>query len=247
VERAREGFTALRTFVEGARQSRRPADGYYVNVWRLMLRYPELLAWEMLWTDSLRETYAAIYTKVKQVKPSVGVGWHIWHNNSFSPIYRAEQDLSVISRHSDFLKMVMYHNCGGERLAGYIKGVGRTLYGDVPPQELLDFHYRVLDYEGEKSLAEIPRTGLSANYVYEEAKRAREALDGTRTQLWPGIDIDIPTAPASSKSTAESTREAVLAAFRGGADGVILSRKYSEIRSENLKGAGAAVRQLGLA
>jgi hypothetical protein len=36
--------------------------------------------------------------------------------------------------------------------------------------------------------------------------------------------------------------DAVLAAFRGGADGVLLSRKYSEMRLANLKGAGDAVR-----
>ncbi len=75
----------------------RPVDGYYVELWRLMLRYPELLAWEMLWTDSLRETYAAIYKQVKRRNPSLGVGWHIWHTNSFNPIYRAEQDLAAIA------------------------------------------------------------------------------------------------------------------------------------------------------
>jgi hypothetical protein len=80
--------------------------------------------------------------------------------------------------------------------------------------------------------------------VYREAKRAREALNGTETQLWPGIDIDIPTAPDHSKSSPDGTRDAVLAAFRGGADGVILSRKYSEMKLANLKGAGAAVRNL---
>ena len=143
--------------MQAGRQSKRPVDGYYVTLWRLMLRYPELLAWEMLWTDSLRETYAAMYNKVKSVKPSIGVGWHIWHNNSFSPIYRAEQDLSELSKYSDFLKMVMYHNCGGERMASYIRSVGRTIYGDVPQQELLDFHYRVLDYNRKDPRRDSPR------------------------------------------------------------------------------------------
>ncbi|MGD0869786.1 MAG: hypothetical protein ABSB88_09565 [Bryobacteraceae bacterium] len=205
VPRARAGFKALGEFTTAARQNQRPVDGYYVALWRLMLRYPELLAWEMLWTDSLRETYAAMYGKVKSVKPSVGVGWHVWHNNSFSPIYRAEQDLSELSKYSDFLKMVMYHNCGGERLAAYIRSVGATMYGDVPQQELLDFHYRVMDYKREKPLAEIPKSGLSANYVYEETRRAREALNGARTQLWPGIDIDIPTAQTNARCTPDGT------------------------------------------
>ena len=39
-------------------------------------------------------------------------------------------------------------------------------------------------------------------------------------------------------------RDAVLAAFRAGSDGVILSRKYSEMKLANLAGAGVAVRQL---
>jgi hypothetical protein len=201
----------------------------------------------MLWTDSLRDTYEAIYNKVKSIKPSIGVGWHIWHNNSFSPIYRAEQDLSELTKYSDFLKMVMYHNCGGERMASYIRSVSTNLYGDIPQQELLDFHYRVLDYKQEKSLEEIPKTGFSADYVYREAKRAREALNGTKTQLWPGIDIDIPTGQNQSKSTPDSTRDAVAAALRAGSDGVLLSRKYSEMKLANLRGAGVAIKAAGLA
>jgi len=218
-------------------------DGYYVTLWRLMLKYPELLAWEMLWTDSLRDTYKAIYSAAKAVKPSIGVGWHIWHNNSFNPIYRAEQDLQAIAPVSDFLKIVIYHNCGGERMASYIDSVSQTIYGDVRKQELLDFHYRVLDYQKEGNLAQIPTQGLSSEYVLGETKRARAGLEGAKTLLWPGIDIDIPTAASHSKSTPEGTRDAVLAAFRGGADGVILSRKYSEMKLANLKGAGDAVRQ----
>jgi hypothetical protein len=244
-ERAREGFLELAKFVEAGRQGRRPVDGFYVQLWRLMLRYPELLAWEMLWTDSLRETYAAIYKHVKEVKPSLGVGWHICSTNSFNPIYRAEQDLAAIAPVADFLKIVMYNNCAGERMAGYIESVSQTIYGDIPKQELLDFHYRVLDYQ-EKALTEIPLMGLSTNYVYRETKRNRAGLEGTKTKLWPGIDIDIPTAPGHSKCTPDNTKNAVLAAFHGGADGVILSRKYSEMKLANLKGALAAFQELGL-
>ncbi len=142
--------------------------------------------------------------------------------------------------------MVMYHNCGGRAHGELYPAVGATLYGDVPQQELLDFHYRVLDFKQEKRLAEIPQTGFTANYVYEEARRAREGLDGTKTLLWPGIDIDIPTAATHSKCPPEVTREAVLAAFKGGADGVLLSRKYSEMKMANLRGAGLAIKELGL-
>jgi len=246
VENARNGFLELEKFVRAARSGTRPNDGYYVELWRLMLTYPELLAWENLWHDSLRDTYQAIYKKVKSLKPSMGVGWHIWHNNSFSPIYRAEQDLHRIAPYSDFLKIVMYHNCGGERMASYIDSVGQTQYGDVPRDELLQFHYRVLGDGDQGDYGKISGTGFSSDYVLRETKRARVGLAGTQTLLWPGIDIDIPTAANHSKCTPHGTEEAAIAAFRGGADGVILSRKYSEMKLANLAGAGAAIRQLGL-
>ena len=69
---------------------------------------------------------------------------------------------------------------------------------------------------------------------------------GTKTQLWPGIDLDVPTGQTHSKSKPEGVRDAVLAAFKAGADGVILSRKYSEMKLANLAGAGDAVKQLGI-
>jgi hypothetical protein len=73
-----------------------------------------------------------------------------------------------------------------------------------------------------------------------------EGVAGTKTLIWPGIDIDIPTEPNHSKCTPQSVKQAVLAAFRAGAPGVILSRKYSEMRLADLGGAGDAVRELHL-
>jgi len=242
-ERARQGFLELEKFVRAARAGKRPVDGYYVQFWRLLLRYPELAAWEMLWTDSLRETYDAIYKTVKSAKADVPVGWHIWHNNSFNPIYRAEQDLGELSKYSDFLKIVMYNNCGGERMALYVDNSGSTLYGDLSKQGLLDFNYAVMNFK-ERGYDQIPYSGLSADYVYRETKRALEGLAGTHTQIWPGIDIGIPTATNHSKSTPQAVKDAVSAAFRAGAPGVLLSRKYSEMRLADLSGAGEAIREL---
>jgi hypothetical protein len=221
VERARQGFLQLEKFVRSARSGKRPVDGYYVQFWRLLLRYPEL------------------------AKPTVPVGWHIWHNNSFNPIYRAEQDLRELSNYSDFIKIVMYNNCGGERMALYADNIGSTLYGDLSKQSLIDLHYALLGFK-ERSYDQIPHTGLSADYVYRETKRALEGVAGTSTLIWPGIDIDIPTEPNNSKCTPQSVKEAVVAAFRAGAPGVILSRKYSEMRLADLSGAGEAIRELKL-
>ena len=245
VERAKQGFLELEQFVRAARSGTRPVDGCFVQFWRILLRYPELAAWEMLFTDSLRETYAALYKTVKMAKPTIPVGWHIWHNASFNPIYRAEQDLQELSKYSDFIKVVMYNNCGGERMALYADNVGSTLYGDLSKQELTDFTFEVMHLK-EGSYKQIPHSGLSSDYVYRETQRALEGVAGTKTQIWSGIDVDIPTEPRNSKRTPQSVKEAVLAAFQAGAPGVILSRKYSEMRLANLSGAGEAIRELKL-
>jgi hypothetical protein len=183
---------------------------------------------------------------VKTAKPTVPVGWHIWHNNSFNPIYRAEQDLHELSNYSDFIKVVMYNNCGGERMALYVDNAGTTLYGDLTKQGLLDFNYAVMNLK-EGSYEQIPHTGLSPDYVYRETRRALDGVAGTKTLIWPGIDIDIPTEANHSKCSPQSVKQAVEAAFRAGAPGVILSRKYSEMRLADLSGAGEAVRELKVA
>jgi hypothetical protein len=54
--RVKAGFEALEAWVSAAKAGQRPPDGYWVTFLRLLYRYPELLAWETLWHDSLRET-----------------------------------------------------------------------------------------------------------------------------------------------------------------------------------------------
>jgi len=232
-------------WVQSVRGGPRPADGYFVSFWRLLVDYPEILAWERLWTDSQREMYALIYGEVKSIRPDLPVGWHIWHNNSFSPFYRAEQDYQKFEGMADFLKVVMYNNCAGPRLAQYIRNVHSTVFGDMPPEKVLEFHYEVLGYKNEASLNALPQAGLSANYVAEETRRALAAVGG-RIAIYPGIDIDVPTGPGEKKTSAEDVRQAVRAALGAGAQGVILSRKYSEMELEHLSGAGQALRDLGL-
>lgn len=65
VERAREGLIELDKFARASHAGARPSDGYFVTFWRLLLNYPEILAWEKLWTDSKDEIYGEIYGTAK--------------------------------------------------------------------------------------------------------------------------------------------------------------------------------------
>jgi hypothetical protein len=246
-QRAKQGFQRLEQYVRSARANERPTDGYFVEFWRLLLDYPELLAWEKLWTDTQHAIYADIYAAAKKSKPNVQVGFHIWHANSFSPFFRAEQDYAELAKTADFLKVVMYNNCGGPRYAEYIRNVGSTIFKDVPRAELLRLHNEWLDYPGESPLESLATLGLSSDYVYRETRRALAdvANSASKCRIYPGIDIDIPTGANEKKTSPADVHAATAAAFKAGADGVIFSRKYSEMRLANLASGGQAVRESG--
>lgn len=231
--RAMDGYTKLANLVRQSRAGERPSDGYFVSYWRLLTDYPEILGWEKLWNDGQKKAYHTIRDISKSLRPELPVGWHIWHNNSFSPFYRAEQDYADFANYSDFLKVVMYNNCGGPRLASYIQSVSRTFFADFSPEEALQLTYKIMNYN-EAPLSDLPTRGLSADYVERETRRAVAGVDG-KVKIWPGIDIDVPTGRDQKRTRPEDVREAVRAALRGGADGLILSRKYSEMRLANLR------------
>ena len=90
--------------------------------------------------------------------------------------------------------------------------MNRTMFADFSPEEVLNMTYREQNYR-ETTLIELPKRGLSSDYVYRETKRALAGADGS-IKIWPGIDIDIPTEANQSKCTPQGTRDAVKAAFR---------------------------------
>ena len=242
VERTRAGYMALDRWVESNLGSAQPNDGTFVSLWRLFLEYPEILAWQSLWFRSQEEMYGLLYGTAKEANPKAQVGWHIMHLVTMSPFYRAEQDYARLAHFADFIKPCPYNNCGGPRLAQYISNVQSTVFRDCTPEEVLELHYKLLGDEGEPSLDKLPTAGLSAGYVARETRRAMADVQGT-IPIYPGIDIDIPTGPNEKRTQPSDVKAAVLAAFKAGAPGVVLSRKYAEMKLTNLAGAGDVLRE----
>ena len=89
--------------------------------------------------------------------------------------------------------------------------------------------------------------GLGADYVERETRRAVTGVAGAATQVWPGVDIDVPVPAGVGHCTPASVKQAVKAVFAGQGTGIILSRNYVEMKPENLSAAGDALRELGLA
>ena len=241
LQRAREGYTRLDQFVQNSLVNKRPSDGYFVEFWRLLVEYPEIIAWDRLFDAGKHQVLAEVHAAVKNVRRDLQVGFHIEHVNSFNPIFRATRRYDELASKADFLKVVVYNNCGGERYAHFIDNIGSTVFRDVPRPELKRFNDYLLNYSEEKDYTELAAAGLSPDYVFRETERALAGVQG-KCKVLSGIDIGIPVGRNSRKASAEDTYAATSAALKAGADGVIFSRKYSEMRLANLSAAGRAVR-----
>ena len=237
-ERARQGCQKLDQFVQTALKGERPSDGYFVEFWRLLVEWPEITAWDRLFDAAKHQVLAEVNAAVKGVRPGLQ-GASISSTSTRSiPSSAPRADLAA---QADFLKVVVYNNCGGERYANFIRNIGSTVFRDVPGEELLRFNNHLLNFGDEPKLDELATAGLTPDYISRETKRAVVGVDG-KCLILPGIDLGIPTGTNSRKASPEDTYAAVAAALNAGAHGVILSRKYSEMRLANLSAAGEAVR-----
>lgn len=241
-ERAKEGYMKLDKFVQASLKGERPSDGYYVEFNRLLLAYPEIVAWDQLFDVGKHQVLEKVFAAVKNINKNLQVGFHIEHVNSFNPFYRATRSYEELAAKADFLKVVAYNICGGERYANFIRNIGSTVFRDVPLEELMRFNNHLLNYGNEASLEQLPTAGLSPDYVYRETQRALAGVKG-KCKILPGIDIGIPTKPTSRKGSPEDAYLATAAAYKAGAQGVILSRKYSEMKLADLDAAGRAIRE----
>jgi hypothetical protein len=276
-DRAQRGYREILAWSRKVSAGDRPSDGVLTAFWRILLNFPEVLAWQHLWTEGQHQFYRDVYGVAKASNQTVQVGWHIYHTISWSPFYRADQDYAKLSEFSDFLKIVAYDNAGGPRLYSFVQSISKAFFGDLTPEETYPVMLKLLDLD-EGDLESLPRTGLSADYVERETARAVRSAGATK--IYTGIDIDIPVGSTPEAAadrhkrfegnmganrnealqgvnndstsgddltscTPESVKAAVLGAFSGGAAGVVLSRKYSEMMLDNLGGAGAALAELG--
>ena len=260
--RAQQGHRRLVTLNAAVAAGDIPEDGSFVSYWRLLLSYPEMLAWQTLWTDGQHQMYRDIYGLVKAYRPEVSVGWTIDHADTLNPFFRAGQDLAEMSHFSDFLKVAVYDNAAGPRLHTAVDGLARSIFADAEPREVYPLLARMIGLDQPPAYDDLPDQGLPAGYVTTQTRRAVVGNEG-RCKIYTGIDVNIPVgqpgegrieaAPGDSteanpdrttsraRSTPDTVEAAVLAAFAGGADGIVLSRKYSEMTLANLAAVGAAL------
>ena len=247
VARAQAGYRELGQLFQASGKEQAPVDGYFVSFWRLLLKYPEILSWESLWTDSFQQVQADLYSLAKAIAPQKPFGFHLLQTMTFSPFSRAEEDYTKRRNYADFLKLATYNNAGGPRMAAYLESLSRTVFHDANPQDFIALYYKMMNYQ-EAPYDQLGAAGLSPDYVAKETRRALAGVAG-EVKIYPGIDIDVPVLGNGPKPTDKRTRPedvslAIKAAFGAGADGVVLSRDYVEMWLASLSSAGDTLREI---
>ena len=244
-ERARVGYKALHEYVQGQMAgAAHPPEGMFGGFLRLLIRYPEILGWEYQYRLGREAICAAMYRRVKTIKPSAEVGWHVDHQpSSWDLVYRAEMSYEEMAPHTDFIKIIAYHNVLSPRIRDwYLPRFQKTILGEIPLETSLALYYDLFGYDKkvEPSLSEIGRRGFTPDYVFRETKRSVASANG-KTRIYTGVGFDVPGSPPDDP---ETIYRATLAAFAGGAHGIVASREYEEMTVEHLRAVGRAVREV---
>src|SRR5262249_10906304 len=238
-ERARRGYAELFAYVRGLIAGKPTlADGVFTGFVRILMRYPEILAWEYQYRLSREEVMQAMHAAVKAVKPSAQVGWHVDHQpSSWDLVYRAELSYADMAPYSDFIKFIAYHDVLGPRIRWwYLDRLQKTVLAELLLDESLALYYELFGYDraAEPAVGPLRADGMSPEYVYRETKRSVASAAG-KTRIFPGIGFDVPWGSNHLDADPAEVERAVVRAFDAGADGIVVSREYEEMRLANLR------------
>jgi hypothetical protein len=241
-ERARQGFAEVLAYVQARRANQpKPADGVAAEFVRILLRYPEVLAWDYQYRRSREAVMKTMYDQVKAIKPTAPVGWHVDHwASSMDLVARSAMSYAEMAPWSDYLKIVRYHAVTGPRLRSWVGNVQRSVLNDLTPDEAMDLHCHLFGYDP----ALMPRQGQPVaadawpSYVGREMKHSVASAAG-KTLIYPGIGFNVPGAGDDPDTVYRVTK----AAYANGANGVVASREYEEMTKPNLEAFARAVRE----
>ncbi|MET1007274.1 MAG: hypothetical protein ABWX96_17125 [Propionibacteriaceae bacterium] len=102
-DRAREGFRQLLDPAGPTAVAVSGGENPAVVLFRILLRFPEVAAWESLWMQGYLGLQQQQYGAVKAIAPQVAVGCHLPSAYADSPLYRAQDPLAERARYADFL------------------------------------------------------------------------------------------------------------------------------------------------
>ena len=243
-EKAAKGFRKMVSLFKD-RKADLIRGGIMVGFWRILMEYPETLAWEKLQWDSFHDYRLAIVKAIKESKPNAVIGYHFQHHGLYGSLdYRAGDDPKLATEFADWVKPSLYAGASGQRYFDLLKKAQQSYLSDFD----LETAHRVLsgwfnrspengwELLENESLAQSP---FSPDWVRSEAKRIKESVSPLAMNA--GLGIGVPG--GEDVETPEYIAACTQACFDAGTDGIMLSRHYHEMRPELVKAAGEVIKK----
>lgn len=255
LKRARQGYAELTKFVRTFKQNAKPPiDGVMTTIFHFLQKYPEILGWNYQFLMSAEHYRREINQAIHGSAPNAHIGRHIDNQiTGWDLLQRSAIPYSVMAEADDFLRPSLYSHILGPRVRWfYLERMKHGALQELTIDQSLDLYYAMmgLDASRQPTAEELDHTGMNPeDYVTRETQRCVVGA-GDQADVIPAIGFDVPkwggdtewAEMSTFRTPPEYVYRAVRAAYEGGADGVMAAREYDEMRLENLKAFGRAVR-----
>ena len=230
-------------------QSPATRNGVLSAVMRIIYQHPEVLSWDYQWFQADEEICTEVHRIAKSTRPTIDSGRHVDHQrSSWDFFYRSAMSYEQMAKNADYIKPIVYHESMGPRLRWWVLDrMKDRVLNDLTLEQSLQLFYSLFGHDSANrpQLADLERKGLGPEYVYRETLRCKQAV-GNGAKVYAGIGIDIPWYVPNGMEPRPSDHDeltaAVRSAFEAGADGVLASREYNEMRLSSLEAFARGVR-----
>jgi hypothetical protein len=184
---------------------------------------------------------------IKYLDPAHEVGLGIWQIiNTYNPYLKAQYDQADYAHYADWLKPVLYNTPAGARFANFAETWQKGVLADASPDGGYEALANILQLEEFiVPRADAPASGFKPEYVKTWTENLI-ADTGGKCKVYPGIGVGVGDGGSSKPITADEVYAATHAAFEGGAQGVLISRNYSEANLDGLEAVGKVLKERGL-
>jgi hypothetical protein len=242
-KRTAQGYRALYDANQRWRAEGRGSQTPFIDLLRLLLHYPEILAWERLWTEKHLALTSELYGIAKWLAPDRVFGVGLWHYYVSNPILRAEWDMKEIAKSADYIRPIVYHFPYPARFRLYAETLRQGALQSFTNGGIWDAFSQMLDLK-LPAYDRLQSDGMPAEFVRQVVEIVRRDV-GPDMPIYPGVGIDVRQQGFSRLMRPKDVVAAVMAAAKAGADGITASRNYAEMKIANLKAFGQALKELG--
>ncbi len=246
VEACRRALIVMHEFMQAARAGEDFDDGAFITFIRILMQHPEILIWERFWLERNKDLDRELYGMVKWCKPNLPFGLNVWNRNHFNLFRRAQWPWAEQTMYADWVKPITYQHQSGEIWHKEFGFFHKTILRDFDANTAAAVMQGILGLN-EAPLDQVIQAGMDPDtYVYGQCADALRGVHG-RAKVFMGLGIDAPRVRADQAvCTPDIAYRSVMATYRAGGHGVVLSPNYASMKLTNLDGVARALTELGL-